>query len=114
MSGLTDLRNLTLSYDAAHCRAYSDIKWKFNLTAYGDISQYGVITANAGTTTLTETLAGSDILLDTQANEFGTTALIFGGTQSNIRDVALRNTIVAATTPSFTGLTNLRNLTLAI
>ena len=34
-----------------------------NLTANGNISETGVITANNGTTTLTETLAGSDILL---------------------------------------------------
>ena len=36
---------------------------------------------------------------------------MFGGTQTNIRDVSLRNTNASAIIPSFTGLTNLRNLT---
>ena len=73
----------------------------------------GVITAAGGTTTLAVTAAGSDILLGTQANNFGASAPVFGGTVSNIRDVSLRNTNAGATLPSFAGLTGLRNLTVA-
>ena len=76
--------------------------------------QTGVITATGGTTTVAVTAASSDILLGTQANDFGTSALVFGGTQSNIRDVSLRNVNAGAVLPSFTGLTNLRNLTITI
>src|SRR5207249_5286068 len=39
-------------------------------------------------------------------------ALVFGGTKSNIQDVSIRNTNAGAVTPSFSGLTNLRNLTI--
>ena len=113
LSGLTSLRNLILSYDAAPIVVPTvTLSGNMSLTAHGNITQSGVITANAGTTTLSETLAASDILLNTQANDFGATALVFSGTQSNIRDVAIRNINSAAATPSFTGLTNLRNLTL--
>ena len=113
LSGLTSLRNLILSYDAAPIVVPTvTLSGNMSLTAHGNITQSGVITANAGTTTLSETLAASDILLNTQANDFGATALVFSGTQSNIRDVAIRNINSAAATPSFTSLTNLRNLTL--
>ncbi len=82
-----------------------------SLTAGGSISQTGVITATGGATTLAVTAAGSDILLNTQANDFGSSAWIFGGTKANIRDVAIRNVNAGAQLPSFSGLTNLRNLT---
>ena len=59
-----------------------------SLTAGGSITETGVITATGGTTTVAVTAASSDILLGTQANDFGTSALVFGGTQSNIRDVS--------------------------
>src|SRR6185312_4322738 len=114
LSGLTNLRNLTLAYDAATIVLPTvTLSGNLNLTAHGNISETGAILASAGTTTLTETLAGSDILLGTQANDFGTSALILGGTQSNIRDLAIRNIDSGATTPTLSGLTNLRNLTLA-
>jgi hypothetical protein len=58
------------------------------------------------------TAASSDILLNTQANDFGSSAIVFGGTKSNIRDVKIENINANAAVPSFTGLTNLRNLTL--
>ncbi|MEI6107163.1 MAG: filamentous hemagglutinin N-terminal domain-containing protein, partial [Opitutae bacterium] len=82
------------------------------LTAGGSITQTGAITATGGATTVTVTVAGSDILLGTQANNLGSAVPVFGGTVSNIRDVSLRNINAGAVLPSFTGLTNLRNLTL--
>ena len=90
----------------------SSIGHNLTLTAGGSISETGVITASGGTTTVAVTVANSDILLNSQANNFGTSALVFGGTLADIRDVALRNVNAGAVLPSFTGLSNLRNLTL--
>ena len=81
-----------------------------NVTAGGSITETGAITV-PGTTTLATTVAGADILLHTQANNFGG-PVSFGGTQSNIRDVGLRNLNAGAIVPALAGLTNLRNLTL--
>jgi filamentous hemagglutinin family protein len=83
-----------------------------SLTSGGAISQSGIITATGGATTLAVTAASSDITLNTQANNFGSSAIVFGGTQSNIRDVAIRNINASAAMSSYTGLSNLRNLTL--
>ena len=113
-TGLTSLRNVTIIHDAASIAMTPvTLSGNLTLTANGNISETGAIIANSGTTTLTETLAGSDILLSTQANDFGASAIIFSGTQSNIRDFALRNINSHATTPILSGLTNLRNLTLS-
>ena len=90
----------------------SSISANLTLIAGGNISQIGAISANSGTTTLSLTAASKDILLDTQANDFGTSAIVFSGTQSNIRDVGIQNNDSGAVSPDFSGLTNLRNLTL--
>jgi len=67
-----------------------------------------VITANVGTTTVAVTAAASDILLGTEVNDFGTSALVFGGTKTNVRDVSLRNVNAGAIFGrALTGLTNL-------
>ena len=92
----------------------SSIGQNLTLVAGGHITQTGAITATAGVTTATVTVAGSDILLGTQANDFDANALAFGGTLTNIRDVSFRNTDSGATLPTFTGLTNLRSLTLVL
>ncbi len=113
LAGLTNLRNLTLTFDNAPITlpALTLIAGgNLNVTAGGSITETGAITVS-GTTTLATTVADSDILLDTQANNFGG-AVLFGGTQSNIRDLGLRNVNVGATVPAFVGLTSLRNLTL--
>src|SRR6185437_9917543 len=47
-----------------------------------------------------------------QSNNFGTSAITFSGTLTNLRNLAISNTNTGAVLPSFTGLTNLRNLTL--
>ncbi len=77
------------------------------------ITQTGAIVqaAGAGAITLTTTAPGTDILLGSQANDFSGT-INFGGTLTNIRDVALRSIDTSASIPSLAGLTNLRNLTL--
>ena len=113
MAGLTNLRNLTLTFDNAPITLPAltlTAGGNLNVTAGGSITETGAITVS-GTTTLATTVADSDILLDTQANDFGG-AVLFGGTQSNIRDLGLRNVNVGATVPAFVGLTSLRNLTL--
>ena len=65
----------------------------------------------AGTTSLTASAAKTDIVLNTQANNFAG-ALSFGGTLANFRDIGLRNTNAGGAVPTLSGLTNLRNLTL--
>ncbi len=70
-----------------------------------------MITATNGITSLAATAANTDILLNTEPNDFGTTAWVFNGTTANVRDVAIRNINAGAVLPSFSGLTSLRNLT---
>ncbi len=113
LAGLTNLRNLTLTFDSAPMALPAltlTAGGNLAVTAGGAITETGAI-AVPGTTTLAATVAGSDILLDTQANNFGG-AVAFGSTQTNIRDLGLRNVNVGATVPALAGLTNLRNLTL--
>jgi len=113
LAGLTNLRNLTLTFDTAPMALPAlalTAGGNLNVTAGGSITETGAITV-PGTTTLATTVAGSDILLHTQANDFGG-AVSFGGTQSNIRDVGLRNINAGASVPALAGLTSLRNLTL--
>jgi hypothetical protein len=84
------------------------------LTAGGGITQSGAITqaASAGAVTIASSVASSDILLNTQANNISGT-IAFGGTLANIRDVGLRDINASSTVPTNIGsLTNLRNLTL--
>lgn len=90
----------------------SSIGQNLNLTANGSISQTGAVTASSGTTTLTLTAANSDILLDTLANNFGSSAIIFGGVVDNIRDIGIQNSNAAASVSDFSSMNNLRNLTL--
>ena len=104
--------NVSVTNSGALVIGTSSIGQNLSLIAGGSISESGVITATGGTTTVSVTAPTSDILLGTQANNFGTSALVFSGTQADIRDVSLRNTNAGAVLPSFTGLTNLRNLTL--
>src|SRR6185295_10813998 len=112
-AGLTNLRNLTLTFDNAPIALPAltlTAGGNLNVTAGGSITQTGAITV-PGITTLATTVAGSDILFDTQANNFGG-AVAFGGAQVNIRDIGLSNINAGATVPTLVGVTNLRNLTL--
>jgi len=114
LSGLTNLRNLTVEFDNAAIALPTltlTNGGNLSVTAGGSITETGPVTV-PGTTTLAVTVASSDILLASQANDF-TGAVSFAGTLSNIRDVGLRNTDAAASLPSLAGLTNLRNLTVA-
>jgi filamentous hemagglutinin family protein len=90
--------------------ASTGIGGNLSVTSGGDITESGAQTVN-GTTTLAVTAATSNILLSSQANDF-VGAVGLGGTQTKIQDIALRNTDVAATAPTLSGATNLRNLTL--
>ncbi|MBS0359722.1 MAG: S-layer family protein, partial [Proteobacteria bacterium] len=94
----------------------SSIGQNFSATAGGSISQDIASTLSvSGNTTLGVSLPSSDILLANTGNDFAGT-ISFSGTApaalSNIRDVNLDNADASATVPDFTGLTNLRNLTL--
>ncbi len=101
-----------LSNGAPLALGTSSVGQNLTLTAGGTITQTGTLTATGGTTTVSVTASPSDILLGTQANNFGTNAPVFAGTLANIRDFSLRSTNAGAALPSFAGLTNLRNLTL--
>ncbi|MFZ5495707.1 MAG: beta strand repeat-containing protein [Verrucomicrobiota bacterium] len=88
------------------------------LTAGSHLTQSGVLNV-AGTTTITMTSGGTDILLNTQANDLGTNAPVLAGMVSNIRDLAVRNVnagakvpVISPGTTNLAGLTGLRNLTL--
>ena len=108
--GITSGNNVALTDANALVLSASTVTGNLALTTGGPLSQTGTL-AVIGTTTFTATAANTDILLDTQANNFGG-AWSFAGTQSNFRDVQLRNVNVGATVPVLAGLTNLRNLTL--
>jgi hypothetical protein len=115
LSYLPNLRNLTIIFDTASNVSFPgfSLSGNLNVTANGSITETGAINVTGGTTTVAVTAPNSDILLGSQANNFGTNSMIFGGTQNNIRDFALRNINSGATTPTLSGLTHLRNLTLS-
>ncbi|MDX1901184.1 MAG: hypothetical protein SFW66_04150 [Gammaproteobacteria bacterium] len=94
--------------------AASTIGRNITLISGGNITQTGAITATGGTTTsITVNAANSDVLLNTQANNFGSAAITFAGTLSNFRDIGLRNTNASAVLPTnLTSLTSLRSLTI--
>ncbi|HVU22612.1 MAG TPA: autotransporter-associated beta strand repeat-containing protein [Opitutus sp.] len=104
--------NAALTTSGALTVAASSVAGNVALIAGGSIAQTGAITATGGTTTLSVTAANSDILLGSAANDFGAGAPVFAGTLANIRDVSLGNTNTDATPPSFSGLSNLRDVTL--
>ncbi len=101
--------NVSLTDTNALVLGASTVAGNLALTTGGPLSQTGAL-AVTGTTSFAATAANTDILLDTQANNFG--GVSFGGTQSNIRDVGLRNINTGAIVPALAGLTSLRNLTL--
>ena len=107
---VTNANNVTLRDSNALILGASTVSGNLSLTTGGALSQTGAVSV-VGTTTLTATAPATDILLASQANNFGG-LLSFGGTRANFRDVQLRNVSASATIPSFAGLTNLRNLTL--
>jgi trimeric autotransporter adhesin len=108
--GITSGRNVTLVDTNSLDLEASSVSGNLALTTGGAVTQSGALSV-AGTTSLTAGAANTDILLNTEANNFAG-ALSFGGTLTNFRDIGLRNTNAGATVPTLSGLTNLRNLTL--
>jgi hypothetical protein len=108
--GITSGRNITLVDTNALDLGASTVSGNLALTTGGAVAQSGALNV-AGITTLTASAANTDILLDTQANNFAS-PLSFGGALTNFRDIGLRNTNAGATVPTLSGLTNLRDLTL--
>lgn len=111
----TGANDVSLTTSGAMQLAASTIGRNLTLVTGGAISQTGAITATGGTlaTSITATNANTDVLLNTQANNFGSTAITFAGTLGNFRDIGLRNTSATAAMPTNLGsLANLRNLTL--
>ncbi len=108
------VNNVSLTNSIALQLAASSIGNNLTLVAGGDITETGAVIAPNGVVTVTVTAANSNILLDTQANDFGAGSVTFGGSgaqKQNIQDVGIRSINAAASLPSFAGLTNLRNLT---
>src|SRR5207302_734449 len=108
----TGANNVQLTNGGATLLAASGIGGNLTVTSGGALSQTGAVTVSGGTTFAT-TVAGSDILMNTQANDFGG-AVSVGGTVTNVRDFALRNTDAGATVPVLNTLTSLRNLALQL
>lgn len=108
-SGANDV---TLTDTSALQLDTSTIGGNLTLAAGGNISEIGAITVSGATTTVSTTASGSDILLGSQANNFGSSAFTFSGTVSNIRDINIQNSNTSTAAPDFSTLTNLRNLTL--
>ena len=108
--GITSGNNVALTDANALILGASTVSGTLGVTTGGALTQSGVL-AVTGATTFTATAANTDMLLDTQANNFGG-VVSFAGTPANIRDVQLRNVNAGATVPVLAGLTNLRNLTL--
>ena len=107
---ITSGRNVTLVDSNALDLGASNVSGALNLTAGGAVTESGVLNIT-GSTSLAATAANTDILLNTQPNNFGG-GVTFAGTQSNFRDIGLRNTNAGAVVPVLSGLTNLRNLDL--
>ncbi len=102
------LRNLTLIFNnAAIALPAVTLTGNLAVTAGGNITQSGVLDVD-GTSTFTVLAANSDILLDTQANDFAGTITVTNN--GNVRDLGLRNVNAAAAIPALPA--NLRNLTL--
>lgn len=111
----SDAHNVTLTNNAPLIIGASNLgTGALSLTAHGSITESGAIvqTANSAGVTLTVTLAGADILLDTQPNFFSG-PFAYGGVASNIHDLGRRNINSAALLPTdFSALTNLHNFTI--
>ena len=88
----------------------SNIGQNFSARAGGNITQTGALTV-AGNSTFAVTAGTSNISLNTQANNF-IGIVSYAGTLANIQDIGLRNTNSSAAVSDFSGITNLRNLTL--
>ncbi len=99
--------NVTLVDANALVLGASTVSGNYNVTAGSHLTESGVQTVT-GTSTFTVTSANSDILLDTQANDFGGTITVTDN--GNVRDLAVRNVNATAAVPSLPSA--LRNLTL--
>jgi hypothetical protein len=109
---ITTGRNVTLNDSNAIDLGTSTVSGTLSVTAGGDITQSGALTATGGNSTFTVTGASKNVLLGTQANHFAgrTVTMTTSGAGASIQDVSFRNadaTAIAPTMPS-----TLRNLTL--
>ncbi|MCY2991112.1 MAG: autotransporter-associated beta strand repeat-containing protein [Planctomycetota bacterium] len=90
----------------------SSVSGALSVTARDNITQSGAVTASGGASTFTiHTGTTKDVLLGTQANDFGAqTVTITTANSGSVRDVSLRNTSASAVSPTLPS--GLRNLTL--
>jgi hypothetical protein len=87
----------------------STVSASFSVTAHGDITESGALHVTSGPSSFTIDTATGDVLLGSQANDFGnqsvTVSAVNGG---SVRDVTFRNINAAAAFPTLPAL--LRNL----
>ena len=92
--------------------ATSSVGGTLSVTSGSHISQAtGATLSTGGDLTLTVGSPNSDILLGSGGNSLRG-AINFGGTQSNVRNLALGSNSASASIPSLAGLSNLNNLTI--
>lgn len=108
--GVISGNNVSLRDTNALNLGASTVSGNLALTIGGALTQSGALNV-AGTTSFTASVANTDILLGSQANNFGG-ALTFAGTLSRFRDVSIRNVNAGATVPTLNTLTSMRNLSL--
>jgi filamentous hemagglutinin family protein len=106
------LRNLTLEYDAAPIALPTlTVSGTLGVTAGGNISESGAVTATGGASTFTIDGTLASVLMGTQANNFGSQVVTVNTTGGGtVQDVSLRNVSASAVNPTLPG--GLRNLTL--
>ncbi|HEY1172521.1 MAG TPA: hypothetical protein VGH19_14220 [Verrucomicrobiae bacterium] len=83
-----------------------------SLTAQGNITQNELITASGAATFTVDTANPADVLLGSQANNFGGTLTIQEANGGLLQDVAVRNVNAAPAYPVITTTGTLRDLTL--
>ena len=108
--GVISGNNVSLRDTNALNLGASTVSGNLALTIGGALTQSGALNV-AGTTSFTASVANTDILLGSQANNFGG-ALTFAGTLSRFRDVSIRNVNAGAAVPTLNTLTSMRNLSL--
>jgi filamentous hemagglutinin family protein len=91
--------------------ANSSVSGSLSVTAGGDITESGTLTASGGPSTFTIDGVTGDVLLGSQANNFGNQIVTFNAINGGaVRDVSFRNVSAGAVFPTLP--TGLRNLTL--
>ena len=90
----------------------STVSGTLSVTAQGNITEVGALTVKSGASTFTvDTATGKNILLDTQANDFGSQTVTFRAINGgSVNNAGLENINASAVFPTLTTLLPLNNL----